>query len=514
MIRGKRTGAPLLLRVTVAIVAAVMLIVTAVVVPPAPAASAAETKTAIFGTVAATPRKDRIDIATRSGVITLKVDKNTTVLGRVGELELSLVDAGMTVAGYYVQGKKGPVARTLTFVNRTQIKIYEHVVGVVIDRDRKKITVRTFSGELVDINLADIDSSQTELGSLIATVVERNATTGELTSTALQTARETVDRLSKSIDYEISLAQRELLQIRMSETATAHMTRLHETLSKINAETQDKIRAAYTEYQAVYEATMKESAGESIAVRMWGTVLSVFASELHVESQSDGSRWDFGVTGSTAVELLDGSAGTIVDIVAGQLVEVEALPISPTDWPIASLIRQVPAGGLVTGPAPTPEPGDDTIGGTIIVVDEGSEGGGTVVVVVSDDGTESAAGLTDDTVVIVDGEELTVDDLEPGQEVEIILADDGFSAEEITAADQVEPTPIPGASTPSITSGQIEYTLIGTLRSIGETGVILDGVQLTLDNFSTTWDSSTIGQQVELQFYIDEQGKLVVTGTK
>ena len=490
MIRGRRTSALMVLRITAAFISAAVLIVTVVVAPPTPTASAAEVKTAIFGTVAALPKRDRIDIATRSGVISLKIDKATIIRGRTGELKLSLVDAGMTVAGYYVEKKKGPFAVTLAFVNRTQIRIFEHVVGVIIERNRSTITVRTFTGELVVIELANDGSDQTEVGSLIATVVERDATTGELTSTALQTAQETVKRLSESIDYEISLAQRELLKIRMSEMATVHMTRLHETLSEINVDTQARIRAAYTEFQASYEATMKEVASDSITVQMTGTVLSVFASELHVESLTDGTRWSFGVTDSTVVELSGGAAGTIADIVAGQTVEVDAIPISPVDWPIANVIRVVPD----DAPAPTPVPTDDTITGTIILIDSG-----TVVVVVLDDGTDSAAALNEDTVVIVDGEQLSVDELEAGQEVQIILADDGFSAQEVTA---VAPVAAP------------EYTLIGILRSIDEFGVVLDGVQLTLDNFATTWDASTIGQQVELRFYVDDAGRLVVTGTK
>ena len=490
MIRGRRTSALMVLRIAAAFISAAVLIVTVVVAPPTPTASAAEDKTAIFGTVAALPKRDRIDIATRSGVISLKIDKATIIRGRTGELKFSLVDLGMTVAGYYVEKKKGPVAVTLTFVNRTQIRIFEHVVGVIIERNRSTITVRTFTGELVVIELAGDGTDQTEVGSLIATVVERDATTGELTSTALQTAQETVKRLSESIDYEISLAQRELLKIRMSEMATVHMTRLHETLSEINVDTQARIRAAYTEFQASYEATMKEVASDSITVQMTGTVLSVFASELHVESLTDGTRWSFGVTDSTVVELSGGAAGTIADIVAGQTVEVDAIPISPVDWPIANVIRVVPD----DVPAPTPVPTDDTITGTIVLVDSG-----TVVVVVLDDGTDGAAGLNEDTVVIVDGEQLSVDELEAGQEVQIILADDGFSAQEVTAA---APVAAP------------EYTLIGILRSINEFGVVLDGVQLTLDNFSTTWDASTIGQQVELRFYVDDEGRLVVTGTK
>ncbi|MCI0872163.1 MAG: hypothetical protein J4O07_10145, partial [Chloroflexi bacterium] len=63
----------MVLRIAAAFISAAVLIVTVVVAPPTPTASAAEVKTAIFGTVAALPKRDRIDIATRSGVISLKI---------------------------------------------------------------------------------------------------------------------------------------------------------------------------------------------------------------------------------------------------------------------------------------------------------------------------------------------------------------------------------------------------------------------------------------------------------
>ena len=292
----------------------------------------------------------------------------------------------------------------------------------------------------------------------------------------------------------------------MSETAAVHMTRLYETLDEIKIETQAKINAAYAEFQASYEATLRESSSEPITVEMSGIVLSVFASELHVLSFTDGTRWAIRVTDSTTVVLSGGIVGTIVDIQVGHTVAVFATPGIPPAWPVAKIIRVISVSGTDPAPTATPVPDDDTITGTIVVIDDGTGGTGTVVVVVSDDGTDSAAALTDDTVITVDGEQLSADQLELGQEVEIVLGPDGFSAEEVTA---VEPVPGGGTSgAPSV------YTLIGTLRSFGATGVILDGVQLTPGRISTTWDSTTVGQQVELKFFLDNQGRLVVTGTK
>jgi len=169
-------------------------------------------------------------------------------------------------------------------------------------------------------------------------------------------------------------------------------------------------------------------------------------------------------------------------------------------------------------PKRTEQQNDNTIIGTIILVESGSDEVETVVVVALDDGSDSAASLSDDTVVVVDGEELSVDELEAGQEVEIILAADGFSAEEITAVEAVEPTPEPTSEPGSEPSGTAvlrqEYVMIGTLRSIDDAGVVLDGISLTLEGSTVSFATSSIGQQVELRFFVDDAGRLVMTGIK
>ena len=521
MIRSRQTTTTGLLRTTAAFVAAIVLIYTLLVVPSSSTAQAADRKVGVWGTVVGTVQSDQIDVATRSGVVTIEIDNRTKLRGtnsrgKRRNIRISTVESGMTVAGYYTQGDEGPIAKSLTFIKRKSITPVTHVVGVVVEENGSELTVETSNGDLVEVTNEDAGASEVEPGSMIAAAVETDESTGELKAVALQTAKETVDRLSASIDHEISNAQRELLKIRMSETAAVHMTRLHETLDQIKADSQARIQAAYAQFQANYDVTLQEASGESVGVSVTGEVLSAFASELHLISGPNGARWHMSVTPATAVELLSGAPGTVVDIKAGMTVQVDATPGSPPAWPVAKIIRVVPATAPSTEPSSTPPPSDDTISGTIAIVEDGTGGDDTVVVVVSDDGNDTAAALTDDTVVIVDGEELTVDELEPGQDVEIVLDEDGFSAEEITAVDPVEPapTPVPGATTPSIAAPPIEYTLIGTLRAIEDTGVVLDGVQVQLNDFSTSWDTSTVGQQVELQFYVGEEGQLVVTGTK
>ncbi len=507
----------IVLRLAAVIVVAAMLVVTAIFTSAITTASAEEEKTALFGVVTGNPLTGLIEVVTRDGAITLIIDDQTTIRDRKGGVKLSEIKVGMTVAGYYTDGDGGAVAKNLTFVSRKQKKSFEHVVGVILERKEKTFTVKTAQGELIEIELGDDDEGdEAQPGSMIATVVERDEETGELKSKALQTAQETVDRLNKSIDYEISLAQRKLLKTRISVTATVHMTRLYEALDEIKADTKARIQAAYEEFQVSYEATLRENLLEPVTVKMTGTVISVSGSEVDVLSVSDGTVWKLRVTGSTVIKRSDGTEVTIADILPGQTIEIQAAPGSATGRPMAKYIRLL----LVEKAKPkrTEQQNDNTIIGTIILVESGSDEVETVVVVALDDGSDSAASLSDDTVVVVDGEELSVDELEAGQEVEIILAADGFSAEEITAVEAVEPTPEPTSEPGSEPSGTAvlrqEYVMIGTLRSIDDAGVVLDGISLTLEGSTVSFATSSIGQQVELRFFVDDAGRLVMTGIK
>ncbi len=508
MIRSQRTFARAPVRITATVIAAALWIITVVVAPQTPTVFAGGDRTALFGTVTGNPRDGLLEVVTRDGVITLAIDDHTKIGAKKGKMKFSDVTAGMSVAGYYTTGDDGPVARNLTFVTRKQKKSYEHVVGVVLDRKGKTFTVKTSKGEHVDIEFGDdAEGSKAEPGSMIATVVEHDSITGKLKTTAVQTARETVERLSRSIDRQISLAQKKLLKIRMSETAAVHLTRLYETLDEIQAETQARIEAAYAEFQSSYEATLKANLQEPITVHVSGKVLSVSSEpKIHVKSDSDGTRWHLDVTDATVVERSDGTTGTIADIVPGQMVEIDATPKSPTSGPVAKVIRVVTIDstesdlGIVQN--------NNTITGTIILVETDPQTTDKVVVIGHEDGSDSAASIASGIVVVVDGEQLSVDELVAGQEVEITLADDGFTAQEVQA---VAPAPVvDDASGDSIAPA--EYTITGTIRFIDDTGVMLDGVQLKLIGPSVTFGTASVGDQVELQFIVDDSGSLVVTG--
>ena len=75
----------------------------------------------------------------------------------------------------------------------------------------------------------DAGSDSPDEGSLIVIVVETDPDTGAVDAQAIRTAEQTFTRLSAAIDHEISLAQEQLLKIRMSKTASVHLTRLYDT---------------------------------------------------------------------------------------------------------------------------------------------------------------------------------------------------------------------------------------------------------------------------------------------
>jgi hypothetical protein len=124
-----------------------------------------------------------------------------------------------------------------------------------------------------------------------------------------------------------------------------------------------------------------------------------------------------------------------------------------------------------------------------------------VIVVDSPDGSEGAAVVTPDTNI--DG------DLQPGQEVEVTLGDDGFSAEEVVVTSpegSVEPTPT--------LAPPAEYKLIGKIREVSSVGVILDDVYLTIDAAFPSTEPLVVGEEIEFTITIGESGRWVIVGVE
>jgi len=461
--------------------------------------SARESRIALFGTVVTADIDGELDVATRKGVVTITIDRKTKIDSKRGSLKLKDVSSGDSVTGYYTEKDDELIAGKLTFRERKAKKIFKHLVGVVVKKKGDSLTVQTAEGEQVTVESnGDPDDDSAEQGSLIVTVVEEDEETGDIDAKAVRTAEETIKRLGEAIDQEISLAQEKLLKVRMSETASGHLTSLYATLDEIQEEAQEKIEAALTEFQETYTQTLDENLMAPPLAIIKGKVLSKTPIRLVVAANGNGHRSFIILDGAVDVELLNGSIGAIQDVLPGAFVEVSVTPQTKISSPIARSIKIIPN---PTSPGNSNKH-DDTITGTIVLVDNGNSGTQKVIVVDNPDGTEGVAAVTPETTITGDG-----DELEPGQEIEIVLGDDGFSAEEVV----VVPSTTDPISTPA---PPIEYKLTGTIREVMGNNVILDDVYLTLDSSSPTTDPLTSGDQIEFTVVVNEQGQWVIVGVE
>ncbi len=461
--------------------------------------SAKETRTAVFGTAVNAPTNGELVVVTRGGIITLTITEQTKLDRKRGTLELSDVVSGTSVTGYFTESDDALIAGKLTFRKRNARKEFEHVIGVVVEKKGKKLTVQTTDGDEVEIESSDEpDDDATEQGSLIVTVVETDEETGDMDAKAVRTADQTIERLSKAIGAEISLAQEKLLKARMSETASVHLTRLYETLDTIQAEAQEKIEAAFTEFQATYTTTLDANLIAPPITEITGKVLTRTPNQLVVAANGNGRRSYLAITADVHVELLDGNSGTILNVTPGMFVEVSVITFAKTTGATAQLVKIIPT---PEKPGNSSKNNKQTITGTVVLVDNGKSGTQKVIVVDNPDGSDGAAAVTPDTIV--------TGDIVPGQEVEITLGDDGFSAEEVVVTsdpDSAELTPTPAPP--------VEYKLLGKIREISDAGIILDDVYLTLDTLSPSTGPLTVGEEIQFTVTVDESGRWVIVGVE
>jgi hypothetical protein len=467
-----------------------------------------ENRIGVFGTVIHAPENGTVGMITRKGALTLTIAKKTKIVTKRNGLELDEVSPGDSVTGYYVEEDGLSVAKKLTFLADENPITIEHIIGVVIDSTDDTVTVQTNDGDEVEIPTPDTPEGENlQEGSLVVTAVEENSETGELDVKALATAASTVEKLNDAIGNEITLAQQKLLKIRMSETASAHLTRLYATLDEIKRESQAKINAAFAEFEQNYKKSFDPADLESLRVVIEGRVLTKTEDQLVVAAHGNGRRSYIVIPDGVEVQLVDGTQGTYLDVQPDMYVEVSAIPQTTTSSPIARLIKIVPTPDKNDG---NKGPKDEKITGKIIVVDNPGQGSGKVIVVGNPNGSDEAAVITDETAIT------GVDTLEEGQKVEVTLGDDGISADEVEVITDPADNPVGiDETTPVATPAPpVEYSLIGKIREISTTGVILDDVYLTLDTSSPTADPLTVGEQIEFTVIVDDNGNWVVVGVE
>jgi len=478
-------------------------------------ADAHSKKSGVFGTVVKIHGDhEALDVATRRGVITLEVTDKTRVRGKSKRFDIDDITKGMTVAGYYYRGNGDDgeelVAGNLTFHQKKdkKKKKHEHVIGVVVDTDDDDIVVETNDGEEVTVDVGEVEQPEddpVEDGDMVVVVVEEDPDTGDLTATALETAQSTIDRLNDAISHELSVAQQSLLKIRLEETASIHLTRLYDRLDEIEVETRAKIQAAYNEFESNYRATLAGHRIESSFIQITGLVVAVSKNRIVVENEFGNKAWIFTLTNETVIHDEFGGDITFWGIDLADRVEVFATPVGENQNPHADRIFVISAPEGGAGGDPEPE-GDGPIKGEIVVVEDGDDG--TIVVIETPDGDETVE-IPGDTTVVVDGEEQSADDLEPGQEIVVEVGDDGFSAEEVDAStpdpdegNQSEDNQSDSSDEPTGTA----LTLRGIINSITESGYVLDEVYFDFDPNLVLPDGLGIGSEIEFEVVRDSSG--------
>ncbi len=479
-------------------------------------ADARSKQSGVFGTVVKIHGDhEALDVATRRGVITLEVTDKTKVRGKSKRFDVYDIAKGMTVAGYYYRGDDEDdeelVAGNLTFHQKKdkKKKKHEHVIGVVVDTDDDDIVVETIDGEEVTVDVGEVEQPEddpVEDGDMVVVVVEEDPDTGDLTATALETAQSTIDRLNDAISHELSVAQQSLLKIRLEETASIHLTRLYDRLDEIEAETRAQVQAAYDEFESNYRATLAGHRIESSFIQITGLVVAVSKNRIVVENEFGNKAWIFTLTNETVIHDEFGGDITFWGIDLADRVEVFATPVGENQNPHADRIFVISAPEGGAGGDPEPE-GDGPIKGEIVVVEDGDDG--TIVVIETPDGDETVE-IPEDTTVVVDGEEQSAEDLEPGQEVVVEVGDDGFSAEEVDAS-----TPDPddesenndGENSNSSGGSGSALSLIGIISSITESGYLLDDVYFEYDPGLEQPGDLEVGSEVEFDVTKDPSGK-------
>lgn len=465
-------------------------------------AEAKSKRVAIIGTAMSATQDGILPVATRSGVIHLTITSNTKINSKKGYITIGQVQSGSEVVGYFYEESDQKIAAKLTFKKRNSKSRQKHLIGVVVEKKGKKLTIQTTDGDEVEVEVTEspTDDPTTE-GSLVVTVVEEDEDTGALDAIGVRTAEETIARLNDAINHEITLAQEKLLKVRMSETASVHLTRLYATLDDIQAEAEAKIQAAYEQFEANYTTTLDNNLIAPPLVTISGKVLTKESDLIVVAKNGNGRRSYVVVPLDVEVELLDGSSGTYSDVLNQAYVEVSALPQTAISSLVAKIIKIIPS------PPPPGKSGNSngnnqSITGTIVLINDGEPNTNPVIVIDSQGGPDGAAAITPDTVITGD------DELEPGQEVEVTLGDDGFSTEGVDVVSK-DDDPNDSVSTPGTPP---QYTLIGKVREVSLSGVILDDVFLTIIDTSPTTDPLRIGEEIEFTVEVDEDGRFVIVG--
>lgn len=373
-----------------------------------------------------------IRIAAKSGLETVLVDSDTEIKRQRKTIELSDIAPGDKISVELESIIRDQLLATKIKVRgKSSSKQVQHLTGVVIEQSEGSFKLASRNGRTVEIEVEEGENPP-EIAEVITTIVENDLATGRIKAKQIDRIEKIVQRLENSLSKQVDKVKAQVLKRIIDESARQHLNTLNQTLDEVDAEAKAKIQAALTKFRTDY-AGVAERVGNSPPEESYeGVIANITASTITV-GNAGGSR-GFSIATETLITIDAVSGASTVDLIQGQLVVVSFIPQpdeSGSD-PVALTIEVLPPALPAVVADEVEELSDGVIEGEITVV-ESDTNTDTEVIILEETGTGDTIGVevTDETMIVVDGEPATPEDLTPEQDVEITVEEDGVTADTI-----------------------------------------------------------------------------------
>lgn len=381
-------------------------------------------------------------VAIKSGLETVFVDANTRIKRGRNDIALSDVTPGDRISASVEPLESNLLlAKKIKVRGKSSVKQIQHLTGVVIERNATSFRLASRNGTSVEIEIEE-GQDPPSIADVVTTIVENDLATGRIKAKQIDRVEKIVQRLEASLSKQVDKAKIAVLKKIIDESARQHLDTLNQTLDQVEDEAKEKIGAALTKFRTDY-AGVAERVGNEIPEESYeGVIADVSTSAISVASPTGSGSRTFTVSTETVIVLEGTENASTLDLVLGQSVAVSFLPsIDGSDEGATALSIEVLPPALPPIVADiVDELSEDVIQGDITVVEDGTATESDVIIIdEAESGDTIGVEVTEDTEIIVDGQTGTTDELEPGQQVEVTVADDGVTAETVVVTTD-EPT--------------------------------------------------------------------------
>jgi hypothetical protein len=420
------------LRRLAALVLALFIASTMTVLPAVQSARADDDDRRVSGTVLRIT-DNSLKIAGKNGLKLVYIDSATEIVDGDEPIRRSDIHTGDKASARVVQGGDGRYTATkLRIRNKSRSKKIEHITGVVIERGDHSFTIAKRDGRPAKVHVDD-DEEAPEIADVVTAIVEEDVATGDLQAMQIELVEQIVRKLEASLASEINEAKAEVLRKIIDESARQHLDVLNQTLDEVEAEAQEKIEAALEKFRTDYAAVAERVGNAPPEESYTGVISELTGSTITISSTTgDGSR-TFEITGETGIVIEGVDVASLVDLVLGQMVTVSFIPEAEgsVEPPLALVMTAQPPALPPEVTDAIDELSDGVVTGEITIVED--DGSGEVVIVITDNETGETVGVsvTPESNITIDGQSGSPADLEPEQNVEVTVADDGVTAENV-----------------------------------------------------------------------------------